>query len=199
MRALGFAFVLLALGACGEETIVLATLPADGDAGAAPRGRRPRCLRTADCPAGDYCSKSRCDAPAGECSHKPLFCQQEDRFEPLCGCTSGITYLDDCHRKQAGEESATKGECEESARTCDATSRPCPTGTTCQLLGSGPADSPACGSELGTCWGIVTCPPSARGEWSECGAAPGAMKCVDTCTAIQSGRRFTRELCPKGP
>lgn len=199
MRLLGFALVALALSACTEETIVLATVPEGEEAGTTPRRvDKLRCFTTADCLDGDYCNKERCDSREGRCFHKPLSCEKDVVVDPICGCTSGITYLNECHRRQAGEESGTRGECEENARTCDGIGKLCPTGTTCQLLGLGPPASPACGLPMGRCWGIISCPPATKGEWTECSTEPGALKCVDTCTAIQTGRKFTREPC-KGP
>ncbi|MBX3229577.1 MAG: hypothetical protein KIT84_04520 [Labilithrix sp.] len=197
MRAL---FVFLALAAllalvpaCDDETIVLASLPAH-DAGA--RKGKPRCFSSAECPSDEYCKyeMGRCGAPAGECWPRPTFCRDDGWPDPVCGCTSGISYFDDCYRRQAGEEGAVAGECEE-PRACNDTDRPCPTGATCALLGGyGSVDSPTCGAPVGRCWGAVQCPPSAgKGEYSECSTADGALRCVDACTAMQTGRRFTKD------
>lgn len=194
MLAVGLA---LALGpACSDETIVLATAPAV-DGGGKPY-RELRCVATADCPDGDYCKKDRCESPAGVCEHRPLYCG-DARLEPVCGCTSGVTYFNDCYRQQAGEESASRGEClaHQSELRCDDEDELCPLGTTCELLGGAPS-GPACGKPKGRCWGIITCPPGGRGEWDECSSEPNALRCVDTCTAIQTGRRFTKNpACPR--
>ena len=190
-----FSLVLVALGAvtvlvgaCSEETIVLATVPAE-DAGT-PHGKR--CTTNDDCSQDGFCEKVTCDAPAGECRRRPTLCAQEQR--PTCGC-DGITYLDDCLRRAAGVSSSTPGECDASALRCSAT-QACPAGATCALLAMRDF---MCSPDLaGVCWVIpAVCPPPVTGDrWDPCAPGPGP-RCVGTCEAIAAGVPFRRAgRCP---
>lgn len=196
---LSAAAVVGLVGACSGETIVLATVPDDDDAGTGRHRTFVKCLKNADCAAedGEFCQLDRSDPPSGHCAHKPLFCNDAP-FHPVCG-ESGISYFNDCYRRQAGETTAVDGECVDSPRTCDLTTRFCPTGSTCELLGGGVAGEKTCGKPMGRCWGIGQCPQDGlddRDGWDECSAEVGSLRCVDTCTAILSGRPFARhERC----
>jgi hypothetical protein len=178
-----------ALGACTEETITLATLPAE-DAGVPMRG--VRCTVAADCPPDNFCEKEACDAPAGTCRRRPTLCAPESR--PSCGC-DGITYLDDCTRRSAGVASSSPGECDVGARRCGP-GAPCPDGATCALLVTN--RDQMCGPEAGgVCWGLpAVCPPASSTErWDAC--LPGGPRCFGTCEAIAAGVPFRRAgRCP---
>lgn len=183
------------LAACSNETIVLATLDDDdGDAGA---GRRTyvKCTKNADCATDqeEYCDIDRQDLAIGHCAHKPLICN-DTRFHPVCA-PSGISYFNDCYRRKAGEPTAVDGECVDNPRICDLTKTFCPAGSTCELLGGGVPGDKVCGQPVGRCWGILSCPPPDPDDhdgWDECSTEGGALRCVDTCRAVQSGRPFTR-------
>lgn len=181
------------MAACSDETIVLAQIPDEDDAGPGPRRTYAKCSKNTDCAAdhGEFCLIDHPDIQAGHCSPRPVFCDK--KFDPVCA-PSGISYLNDCYRKQAGETQSTEGECIDNPRICDMKTMFCPTGTTCELLGSGAPGEKLCGKTVGRCWGIVTCPPPDPDDhdgWDECSTEGGALRCVDTCHAVQSGQPFT--------
>lgn len=185
--------LLIVAAACSQETIVLATVPAEDDAGTVQNDFK-RCTDNVDCP-GRYCQFDKLDLaqPTGHCAHRPSDCLDDD-FHPVCA-QSGISYYNDCYRRSAGASFAVPGECQDHAVVCDLTAHPCPTGATCALLGGNQPGSPYCGSYSGICWGSMRCPKSDdddRGfRWDDCATGPTALRCVDTCTAVQSGRPFT--------
>lgn len=190
--------LLVALGlplACSDEVIVLASFPDADDAGYSPRHTSRSCVDNDDCTSNDFCNFERTDpVPSGRCVHRPFFCGDE-KVHPVCGM-DGITYVNDCYRRQAGVSSKTDGECpSETALPCDLTKR-CPIGATCELLGGNPPGDPACGPPSGHCWGVIdrACDESddVGQRWDECSTAPNALRCVSSCKAIMSGRAFTR-------
>jgi hypothetical protein len=186
--------LLLLGGACSEETIVLATIPAS-DAGG---GRAVvRCSSPSDCAAGLFCDKHQCDEAVGVCEAYPAYCS--DELHPVCGC-DGITYYNDCLRHVAGVTRASEGECAAgSATPCGGTAGACPSGTVCvRLLGAG-VDPRRCPDDVGgTCWGTpASCPATSTtpDRWNGCG--PDGDRCVDTCTALTSGVPHVRASgCP---
>lgn len=191
----------LALGAalaCSSETIVLATVPEEDDAGAMTPSTFKRCFGNDECDSGQYCQIDRADEtpPTGHCAHRPFQCT-DVRFNPVCAIGTGISYYNDCYRKAAGESFAVSGDCDEHAKQCDLVKgTSCPLGTVCALLGTiGEPGKPRCGLTAGTCWGQMRCPsPDDDGHgprWDDCSTRPGALRCVDTCTAIQTGQPFT--------
>lgn len=197
-HAFGALFGLTVVGlaaACSDEVIVLASIEDEEDAGPGnnPHHTYEKCTKNEDCH-DEFCQFDRLDPPSGHCSHRPIFCGDEP-VHPVCG-DDGITYLNDCYRKQAGRSSKTEGECEgASALFCDART-PCPIGATCELLGGGsPSDIPHCGKQGGQCWGLIDrpCDDDPYGlRWNECSDAVGALRCVNTCKAIQTGRAFAK-------
>jgi hypothetical protein len=188
---LALAFLALA-AACSDETIVLATAGDDDDDAGTTSGHTPvRCIRNDDCATNEFCDLDPiAPVPSGRCRLKPTFCQNEEP-RPVCGRLHGITYLNDCYRKQAGESWKTEGICDEDvALYCDL-SHPCPFKSVCALLGSGEPGK-TCGPVSGYCWGIAKCHDDDDPfRWDECSTEGGALRCVSTCTAIQTGRPFT--------
>ncbi len=174
----------LALAACSEETIVLATVPETTDGGRPPEILR--CVRTADCPRDAFCDKPACDAPTGICRRVPTFCPPEER--PTCGC-NGISYFNDCLRRAAGVEASTPDEC--AAPLACNRAAPCPDGATCALLVAGPGAECAPEPE-GVCWVVPpTCPPPLSPDrWESC--VPGGERCISTCEAILRGVPYRR-------
>jgi len=193
MRAFSSALVACAWLACvtpscAATDVTLATLPVGDDAGSTP----VRCGTISDCPAGSYCEKPSCDAPSGTCTFFPSVCVTEER--PECGC-DGITYFDDCLRRQSGIASFTAGPCwQGNASTCGGpASTSCPEGAVCALL-LGRAPGPCQPDAEGSCWVVpLQCPASMPGDdrWDSC--QPG-LRCADTCTALQAGGPFLRSM-----
>lgn len=192
---IGVVGVLGLVAACSNERIVLATVPDEDDAGTGSRKIYVKCTKSAECDAdqGEYCLIDHPDLNVGHCSHKPIVCN-DPKFDPVCA-PSGISYFNDCYRRQAGEPQAIEGECVDNPRICDLKTMFCPTGATCELLGGGAPGDKVCGKAVGRCWGILTCPPPDPYDhigWDECSTEGGALRCVDTCQAVQSGRAFTK-------
>jgi hypothetical protein len=105
---------------------------------------------------------------------------------PVCGC-DGITYWNDCVRRQSGALAATSGECRADAMPCD-------TGADCGVANAScarfvPKDLPCDDAAPGVCWvAPAVCEPSADPlRWRQCGSgAPDPAPCIDTCEAILS-------------
>jgi len=174
------------VGSCSSTDVILATLPAGDDAGT---GHGPLRCSGNDCPAGSYCEKSSCDALSGTCQFYPVDCG--DAGPPECGC-DGITYFDDCLRRENGIASFVPGPCwQGNAMPCGGPDGgSCPPGAVCSLL-QGRECSP---DAEGSCWVIpLQCPASEPGSdrWDSC--APG-QECVDTCTALKTGGPHRRAM-----
>jgi hypothetical protein len=204
LAAVCAAIVMLALAAaCSHETIVLATVPDDDAGGAMASHHAARCLKTSDCTDSRnfFCQIDK-DGD-GRCFPRPLSCSPSgiEDFHPVCA--SGITYFNDCRRKQAGESTSTDGECDDTALRCDVGTA-CPIGSVCALVSFDEdlPDAPTCGRALGTCWGtMTTCPPPSLtpDRFDEClpkGSPPG-QHCLDICSAVQTGRPFTKSVNPQ--
>lgn len=181
------AALLVALSACQEEVVALATIPAD-DAGT--HARPQRCLSKEGCPDGFYCEKRGCEVSAGICVPYPAFCDATE--EPVCGC-EGITYFNDCLRRAAGSWGSTPETCGELSVQCRNDEDCGPTAVCARLLGF--EDSQSCEeSPLGTCWVVpLTCPPLGSGNnnlWKEC--FKDRPPCTDACSAIRTGRVHAR-------
>jgi hypothetical protein len=187
-------------------------LPAFGGAGRGGEGgfRDLQFCRTdLDCQSSWWCQKPDCFAPIGECTPPQVFCNESPA--PVCGC-DGITYWNDCVRREAATPAATPGECRTDARPCSK-AQDCGTeNAECAFLYPRPdrCDEPP----SGTCWVLpLACPPgdplSDDARWVEClreplpydMPPPDFPKCVDTCAAIRSGRAHVRPLrgapCPE--
>lgn len=181
-------WLLLTLGCSGPD-IVLATLPAEGEA-ATPQ----RCATPGDCPAGTYCDKPTCDAGSGTCEILPAVCDGNE--QPTCGC-DGVTYFNDCLRKANGIASSTAMSCPfDSAYLCGFSGQKCPEGAMCaQLVRGGPGPCPA--TPPGICWVLPPqCPLPGPYDlrWDSC---VSGGPCVDTCTAIATGGVYQHTIaCP---
>ena len=188
--------MLVALAGCVTDEIVVATLEGGLPEVGPPESRPPQehpCNKNSDCFSNEWCDKPRCDDDRGHCAFRPLFCGTE-RI-PTCGC-DGVSYWNDCIRKQSGVGSSTPRECEMGVATCS-TSADCPIGgaSCARLLPPGAM----CGAPtLGVCWMLpFDCPDMPSPEtWTPC-SDPGM--CVDTCAAIGSGAVYQRSplhMCP---
>lgn len=183
-------------GSGGTET--------EGDAGAA--STPISCHDDNDCPDAWSCEKSSCSASVGSCIPHPVCFDVAP--DPVCGC-DGITYWNDCLRKQVGPSASTRGECGIDARRCwerrdcGGENTECgllvlPTDT-CKPWPDGPhgpdpdPPGPPDGREpYGTCWAIPDhCDASLDPlRWTPCdGMDPGPQtsECTDTCGALRSG------------
>ncbi len=160
-----------------------------GSAGAAP----VPCASPADCLPNWQCEKRSCDAPMGECQPPPsVFCPPEP--DPVCGC-DGVTYWNDCIRRQTGAQVERMGECSETACACEVGSDCEAPFATCAHLVQG---AETCrGGGTGACWVLPPqCMPNQKDApvWQEC-HPPDAPPppCVDTCLAIASERPHARK------
>jgi hypothetical protein len=192
--AVGVALAILGLAAaCSEETIVLARVD-DGDAGRSGKLTKVRCtIGAAECPTGDFCDLDHTDPPSGKCDHPPIDCREKD-FDPVCA-DDGITYFNDCYRRQARRSRVYDGECASEIAVHCALNQPCPAGATCELLAGGSPGGSYCGPPGGHCWGLIDRPCNDDGlgfRWDECSTEPNALRCVSSCTAIMSGRAFAK-------
>jgi hypothetical protein len=176
------------LSACKEAPVVLASFD-EIDAGPG-RPMPARCIANSDCAPGSYCERRHCEDTTGECHHFPIACADEE--SPTCGC-DGVTYWNDCLRRTAGVSTAEIGQCSYPLTCSDGVD--CPSGAACaRLVG---ADPTFCRPNVeGTCWVLpVTCPEVASVDrWSVCDANDTKTRCIDTCTAIRSGKPYRREL-----
>lgn len=182
------ALVIAGLAGCSGEDVVVADVAPDAAPDAAaidvrPEGGEPPCHSNFECAANELCNKHDCSDRPGQCELRPLMCDPTPAA--VCGC-DGVTYWNDCIRRQSGAASSHMGECT-SAPPCDE-SAPCPDGTHCaRLLPMGASCLPP--PPPGTCWALPpACPGPAPGErWSPCGPIPG---CVTTCDAIRAEKAF---------
>jgi len=74
------------------------------------------CGDVTDCDNYFFCQKASCSAEMGACEARPVFCDPDP--VPVCGC-DGVTYWNDCYRRQFGVASSTPGECSGYARRCN--------------------------------------------------------------------------------
>lgn len=162
----------------------------------------PSCRSNADCDEPlQFCQKPDCTAELGECRQRDLFCEVDRNV--VCGCNH-VTYWNACTARRAGV-STTPGECEvalgcrfrEDCWSADIDA------TCVRLYWDGPQ---SCLAETGTCWVLPLEDCTSQEDplrWVECrplppgGLPPPPPICVDTCTAIRSGRPHfpARDLC----
>jgi hypothetical protein len=166
------------LAGCAPHDVSVAELPPPPDGGF--HRRRP-CVEDSDCTQPDYCDRDACGGVNGHCEHRPIFCDDPVRA-PMCGC-DGVTYWNDCLRRQAGV-SAAPGECAETAAPCGgASAQPCAAaGASCARLS---AKAECGGAAEGVCWMLPPSCPTDDGE-RFAGCDPAALDCVGACAAIRS-------------
>ena len=195
LLAIAPVLALLALAsatACTEETLIVAVVPAEDDAGH-PISPPPRCLTNADCPSEAFCKKASCDAPAGACELFPATCEDTERA--VCGCNR-VTYFNDCLRRADGVAASTEGPCPfEGSLECGGEANvKCPGGAYCgRLSGFGGCTF---NDGRGRCWVLpLHCPaPTTSDRWMRCGPSE---RCVDTCTAVRDEGIYRRaDRCP---
>jgi hypothetical protein len=171
---------------CAPTDVTLATVAAGGDGG----GFDAYCTSVNDCQAGFYCELPTCGAPSGKCSPLPASCDNEEH--DTCGC-DGITYFNDCMRKQRGVGSVYyPSPCPaDVAYTCGPGQPACPQPAYCfEVAPPGPGGCLA--GPQGSCWVIpLDCPPPSPQtiRWDNCSEA---QRCVDTCRAIEAQVPFKR-------
>lgn len=167
--------------------------------GSVGQGEGTSCFDDDDCPDGWDCQKPECDAPRGRCEPQAIVCEGEP--QPVCGC-DGVTYWNDCVRRQGGAWAATPGECRAAARGCETAADCEQPNAFCARLYS--PDNPCERTGSGTCWVLPDrCESSDQGRWIECLELPLPMPlpppiCVDTCTAIASEQPHFRAP-PRAP
>jgi hypothetical protein len=169
--ALGIGLALAGLR-CAPTDVVVAAVPGHRDGGE-PR----KCGGDEDCDADDFCARNMCDDTAGQCEHRPVFC--DAGRAPTCGC-DGITYWNDCLRRLSGVTAGTPGECAVNAAAC--TPGSCPHGASCARIFP---DRDRCPSDgAGACWMLPPqCPPPDGPRFNRCS---DPKSCVSACEAIRS-------------
>jgi len=178
---------------CVTDEIVVVTLEAGPPD---EMGRLPSrdCDKSSDCPhSNDICNKAHCDDPRGHCEPWPTVC--DSMLMPRCGC-DGVTYWNDCLRRQAGVVASSMHECGVNSASCS-TGADCPiTGGSCAHLL--PPTAMCSGNALGACWMLPpACPPPFDPVgWTAC---DDPMRCEGTCAAIRSEATYRLSPTPGCP
>jgi len=102
-------------GSVSSETTTTATTTSSATTSTTGAASEP-CGDVSDCDNYFFCQKDSCSAPMGTCQTRPLFCDPDP--VPVCGC-DGVTYWNDCYRRQFGVASSAPGECSGYARRCN--------------------------------------------------------------------------------
>jgi hypothetical protein len=194
----------LASTSCVADDVVVADSTGDASmSDHAPTDAGAPCSSNDDCAPRStmFCAKPSCDAPTGMCEDRPLSC--DDPGPNVCGC-DGITYWNDCLRKQNGVATSAPDQCPLGV-PCDTSpmsTMHCPNipGAHCARLVLGPmCDLMA----PGTCWVLPPdCAPlqgmmmPSDERWAACAA--DAM-CLPTCDAIRTEMPFHQALGPSCP
>lgn len=192
-RAIGVVALAAAAGApalsCGvaDEVVAEKTLPESG----VPEGgsHDPCDPRSPNCRDGEFCSADSCDAVSGTCLTKPLTCETTLSLPPTCGCPSGLSYLNDCFRKQHGDSFSTTDPAACKTTQCTTTTEgSCPAGAYCALLyykGCVPPTEPQARTGLCVILPPDPCPLLPGGiplTFVSCGTNP---TCTDYCSAVR--------------
>ncbi len=192
--------VLLALVCCAPQDVVVADVHGlDGGGGDGHNGRPfgKECTTNDECGLSSFCERITCGDATGVCQVRPTFC--EDLRAETCGC-NGVTFWNDCLRRQRGEAAAVPGLCT-SASCGGPMKKPCDFyGAYCARLLPQPdamCDGPIKDMIDGFCWVLPqNCPAEDAGgppgvpkdpRWVSCmGPHPPPMDCLSTCDAIRS-------------
>jgi len=198
MRAIGLRLIMMSLLAalfvgCVTDEIVVVTLEGGPPAEMGrPHKEQQPCDKSSDCPhSNDICNKFHCYDEHGLCEPWPTVC--DTMLDPRCGC-DGVTYWNDCLRKQAGVVSSSMHECGVNAASCS-------TGADCPIAGGScahllPPGAMCSGNALGACWMVPPVCPTPFGPvgWTSC---DDPMRCEGLCSAIRSGASY-RQSPPPG-
>lgn len=103
-------------GSVSSETTATATTTESSTITSTTGAATQPCADDGDCDNYFFCQKDSCSAPMGSCQTRPLFCDPNPA--PVCGC-DGVTYWNECYRRQFGVASSTPGECSGYARRCN--------------------------------------------------------------------------------
>jgi hypothetical protein len=185
LGAVGIAGVGLLVSSCATDDVVVATLPSDADASDASD-----CTTNDDCLPTAFCARERCGDAGGFCELRPVLC--DDAGPQTCGC-DGVSYWNDCLRRQYGATSSAPGSCmREHADCTDENGLDCPVpGAACaKLLPPGAACDD---STRGSCWVLpAECPEfGSMDRWVAC---DDASQCLDTCSALRTGRPYRHDV-----
>jgi hypothetical protein len=194
----------LALLGCTPEDVVVGTLAADAAPDDAPMQDEPppgngSCTTNDDCGETWFCEKSRCGDAVGSCVARPIECDGMDDWH--CGC-DGVTYWNDCLRKQYGIASSTPDQCSVGAAMCSPQGPSCPVaGASCERLI--PPEGVCDPNVPGVCWVVPSLPTMCSGPsggppilWAPCDGSGGPPMCADTCAAIRSGMPYQHPSDP---
>ncbi|MGC4091945.1 MAG: hypothetical protein QM756_29490 [Polyangiaceae bacterium] len=150
------------------------------------------CRSNADCDPVFACEKQKCSDESGECRKRPsISCPSFG--PPVCGC-DGVNYWNDCLRIQAGAISSIPGECSNPVlctRSVDCNVNRPAGNAQCGHLSPEPCN-PGGPPVPGVCW-VLPDSCSVQGNdtrWVDCQGPTN--KCIDICTAIQSGHPHTQ-------